>query len=261
MTQLQKRLVQGFSACSIAALQLPPISSAWAAQPAPAPTASVLAEASPEQSPPVVINLLANEQGFDQRLNRFVAKGDVQLDLAGGRVLADRLEYEAATRTLLLSGRVRFQRGEQYFQANSLRYSLIENSGDADAVYGVIDFDTSEVDFDLKAYPSVALPSLSYWPTWSAYEKASFSTEPPRLLRTDLKGNVLVDVSWAKPANAAELALAAHPLEAHTGQVELKGLALQGLSSSEKALGLPDKLSLADWRVPPVAVVRRAGCY
>ncbi|QNG28882.1 DUF3769 domain-containing protein [Synechococcus sp. LTW-R] len=258
MTQLRKRLIQGVSACSVAALQLAPLSSAWAAQPAPTPTASVLSEASPEQSPPVVINLLANEQGFDQRLNRFVAKGDVQLDLAGGRVLADRLEYETATRTLLLSGRVRFQRGEQYFQANSLRYSLIENSGDADAVYGVIDFDTSEVDFDLKAYPSVALPSLSYWPTWSAYEKASFSTNPPRLLRKDLKGNVLVDVSWAKPANAAELALAAHPLEAHTGQVELKGLALQGLSSSKQALGLPDKLSLADWRVPPMAVAPAA---
>ncbi|MFZ9750086.1 MAG: LptA/OstA family protein, partial [Vulcanococcus sp.] len=97
----------------------------------------------------VAINLRADQQGFDQQLQRYVAKGNVSVDLAGGRVLADRLEYETASRTLLLSGRVRFQRGEQYFQANSLRYSLIENSGDADAVYGVIDFDTSEVDFDL----------------------------------------------------------------------------------------------------------------
>ena len=144
MTQFRKRLIQGVSACSIAALQLAPISSAWATQPAPAPTASVLAEASAEQSPPVAINLLADEQGFDQRLNRFVAKGDVQIDLSGGRVLADRLEYETATRTLLVSGRVRFQRGEQYFQANSLRYSLIENSGDADAVYGVCLLYTSD---------------------------------------------------------------------------------------------------------------------
>uniref|UniRef100_UPI0025ED0AC8 LptA/OstA family protein n=1 Tax=Vulcanococcus sp. DEBay_Sum29NL08_54 TaxID=2806303 RepID=UPI0025ED0AC8 len=183
----------------------------------------MLTQASADQSPPVVIKLLANEQGFDQRINRFVARGDVQIDLAGGRVLADRLEYETATRTLLLSGRVRFQRGEQYFQANSLRYSLIENSGDADAVYGVLDFDTSEVDFDLKAYPSVALPSLSYWPTWSAYEKATFSTNPPRLLRKDLKGQVLVDVSWANQANTAELALAADPLRTQTDPVALKG--------------------------------------
>ncbi|MFY9250377.1 MAG: LptA/OstA family protein, partial [Vulcanococcus sp.] len=149
MTQLRKRLIQGVSACSIAATSLVPLGHAWAAEPAAVTPVSVLTKASADQSPPVVIKLLANEQGFDQRINRFVARGDVQIDLAGGRVLADRLEYETATRTLLLSGRVRFQRGEQYFQANSLRYSLIENSGAADAVYGVLDFDTSEVDFDL----------------------------------------------------------------------------------------------------------------
>ena len=254
MTQLRKRLIQGVSACSIAATSLVPLGAAWAAEPAAVTPVSALTEASADQSPPVVIKLLANEQGFDQRINRFVARGDVQIDLAGGRVLADRLEYETATRTLLLSGRVRFQRGEQYFQANSLRYSLIENSGDADAVYGVLDFDTSEVDFDLKAYPSVALPSLSYWPTWSPYEKATLSTNPPRLLRKDLKGQVLVDVSWANQANTAELALAAHPLRTKSDPIALKGLALEGLSTSEKALGLPEKLQLSAWNVPPIAV-------
>jgi lipopolysaccharide assembly outer membrane protein LptD (OstA) len=89
------------------------LGAAWAAEPAAVTPVSALTEASADQSPPVVIKLLANEQGFDQRINRFVARGDVQIDLAGGRVLADRLEYETATRTLLLSGRVRFQRGEQ----------------------------------------------------------------------------------------------------------------------------------------------------
>ncbi|UPM49121.1 DUF3769 domain-containing protein [Synechococcus sp. A10-1-5-1] len=230
---------------------------AWAAQPAAAPSVSALTKASADQSPPVVINLLANEQGFDQRINRFVAKGDVQIDLAGGRILADRLEYETATRTLLLTGRVRFQRGEQYFQANSLRYSLIENSGDADAVYGVIDFDTSEVDFDLKAYPSVALPSLSYWPTSSSYERPSFGTASPELIRRGPRGQVLVSANWSNQATTAELALAQSPLQ-HSGEALMPGLALNGVTSSEQLLGLPEPAQLADWRVPPIAVAPAA---
>ncbi|MEY4430761.1 MAG: hypothetical protein RLZZ533_697, partial [Cyanobacteriota bacterium] len=83
-----------------------------------------LQPATTEQRPPAQIGLQADEQGFDGLLDRFVARGDVQIDLAGGRLLADRLEYETKTRTLYLAGRVRFWRGEQYFQANSLRYSL-----------------------------------------------------------------------------------------------------------------------------------------
>ena len=257
MTQLRKRLIQGVSACSIAATSLVHLGAAWAAEPAAVTPVSALTEASADQSPPVVIKLLANEQGFDQRINRFVARGDVQIDLAGGRVLADRLEYETATRTLLLSGRVRFQRGEQYFQANSLRYSLIENSGDADAVYGVLDFDTSEVDFDLKAYPSVALPSLSYWPASSPYEKATFGTAAPELIRKGPRGEILGSADWSNQASTAELALTQSPLE-RSGESLLPGLALNGVTSSEQLLGLPERPDLAEWRVPPIAVAPAA---
>ena len=257
VTQLRKRLIQGVSACSIAVTGLAPCGAAWAAEPAAVTPVSALTKASADQSPPVVIKLLANEQGFDQRINRFVARGDVQIDLAGGRVLADRLEYETATRTLLLTGRVRFQRGEQYFQANSLRYSLIENSGDADAVYGVLDFDTSEVDFDLKAYPSVALPSLSYWPTSSPYEKATFGTAPPELIRKGPRGEILVSADWSNQASTAELALTQSPLE-RSGESLLPGLALNGVTSSEQLLGLPERPRLEDWRVPPIAVAPAA---
>ncbi len=257
MTQLRKRLIQGVSACSIAATSLVPLGTAWAAEPAAVTPVSALTKASADQSPPVVIKLLANEQGFDQLINRFVARGDVQIDLAGGRVLADRLEYETATRTLLLSGRVRFQRGEQYFQANSLRYSLIENSGDADAVYGVLDFDTSEVDFDLKAYPSVALPSLSYWPTSSPYEKATFGKAAPELIRKGPRGEILVSSDWSNQASTAELALTQSPLES-SGESLLPGLALNEVTSPEQLLGLPERPDLAEWRVPPIAVAPAA---
>ena len=69
-----------------------------------------LKPASAEQRPPTRIGLQADEQGFDGLLDRFVARGDVQIDLAGGRLLADRLEYETKTRTLYIAGRVRFWR-------------------------------------------------------------------------------------------------------------------------------------------------------
>ncbi len=132
-----------------------------------------LQPATAEQRPPAQIGLQADEQGFDGLLDRFVARGDVQIDLAGGRLLADRLEYETKTRTLYIAGRVRFWRGEQYFQANSLRYSLAENRGDAEAVYGVIDLDTTTTDFDLEQPPTVPAPPLSYWgnPAWGNASK------------------------------------------------------------------------------------------
>ena len=202
----------------------------------PASTDRPLQPASPEQVPPVQINLRADQQGYDQLLDRFVARGDVQVELAGGRLLADRLEYETKTRTLYIAGRVRFWRGEQYFQANSLRYSLLENSGDADAVYGVLDFDTTKVDFDLEAAPSVVAPPLSYWPTRTVFSAAHFSAE-------------------ANPAlTAAGETLAAAPWPAANSRPLLRGLAKGRSLAPGQSLGRPEALRLRDWRMPPVAL-------
>ena len=133
---------------------------------APAPsttTAPQLIEAAPGQQPPIEIQLTADHQGFDLLANRFVAEGNVKLILAGGRLLADRVEYESSTRTLYAKGRLRFQRGNQYLQATKLRYSLIENSGEIDDVYGVLDLDSAALDLDPSQPPSAPLLPLSYW--------------------------------------------------------------------------------------------------
>ena len=201
----------------------------------------------------MVINLQADDQGFDQRLQRYVAKGHVSVDLAGGRVLADRLEYETASRTVLLTGRVRFQRGEQYFQANSLRYSLIENSGDADAVYGVIDFDTSDVDFDLEAAPSISLSPLSYWPASTPFADPSWSTESPQLIRKGAKGERLVNQDWRNSTLLVQQSLNTTPLSA-AGNGTLQGLALNGIPSPQVLEGTPTPPDRLQWRVPPIAV-------
>ena len=44
-------------------------------------------------------------------------------------------------RTLYARGAVRFRRGNQFFQASSFRYNLVQNEGQLNDVYGVIDLE------------------------------------------------------------------------------------------------------------------------
>ena len=199
-----------------------------------------LKPATAEQRPPIPIGLRADEQGFDQLLDRFVARGDVQIELAGGRLLADRLEYETKTRTLVISGRVRFWRGEQYFQANSLRYSLSENRGDADAVYGVIDFDTTQVDFDLEVAPTIGPPPLSYWPRSTAFRNNLFQLDAGSL--------------WSQTGTA----LAANPVLRPGSRGLLPGLSSSIRLGPTATKGRPAPLRLRDWRTPPVVLLPAA---
>lgn len=126
-----------------------------AATPAAATTPT---QVSAPEAVPLELELTANQQGFDNQLQRFVATGNVMARLAGGRLLADRLEFEASTRTLYAVGNVRFQRGQQYLQGSRLRYGLLEGVGEIDDAYGVIDLDTSKQDFDLEKEASMPLP-------------------------------------------------------------------------------------------------------
>lgn len=115
----------------------------------PAPTAA---------SPPLELELSADSQRYDAELGRYVATGQVKALLAGGRIMADRIEFDPTSRQLLASGSVRFQRGQQYFQASRLRFSLLEGRGEMEDVYGVLDLDGSQQDLDLTQLPSAPLP-------------------------------------------------------------------------------------------------------
>jgi hypothetical protein len=210
-----------------------------AEQPAPAPIPasptsegepSGLIEATPAQRPPIEIELSADHQGFDILANRFVATGDVKVILAGGRLLADRLEYESATRTIVASGRVRFQRGNQYLQASRLRYSLLENSGEIDEVYGVIDLDSAALDLNPSQSPSAPLLPLSYWT----------APLPP------FNGDVSFEVAEITDADATVAeALATSPLSGGSEAVSIPA-------------GTPERLSADDWEMPPVALSPQA---
>ena len=192
---------------------------------APQLTAPQLIEAAPGQQPPIEIQLTADHQGFDLLANRFVAEGNVKLILAGGRLLADRVEYESATRTLYAKGRLRFQRGNQYLQATKLRYSLIENSGEIDDVYGVLDLDSAALDLDPSQPPSAPLLPLSYWQEVAAPFNADLTVAAEPLSTSD---------------EAVGFSLAAAPLGA-------------GSASSIPSTA-PEPLQADDWRMPPVAL-------
>ena len=109
---------------------------------------------------PPELELAADQLGYDGQLKRFVASGRVSARLAGGRILADRLEFDPQSRVLAAAGQVRFQRGQQYLQGSRLRFSLPEGWGEMEDVYGVLDLDGSAADFDLAASPSAALPAI-----------------------------------------------------------------------------------------------------
>ncbi len=131
---------------------------------------------------PEELVLSANSQEFDAQTQRFVASGNVMIYLAGGRLLADRLDYDAGSRTLLATGRIRFQRGQQYLQASRLRYNLSEGLGEIEDVYGILDLDGSASDFNLEAFPTAPLtapqslacsPLLPPEPQWRPYPWAA----------------------------------------------------------------------------------------
>jgi hypothetical protein len=129
-------------------------------------------------SPPLDLELSADSQRYDAQLGRYVATGHVKALLAGGRIQADRVEFDPSSRQLLASGSVRFQRGQQYFQASRLRFSLLEGRGDMEDVYGVLDLDGSKQDLDLTQLPSAPLlppepiscsPELPPLPNWHPF--------------------------------------------------------------------------------------------
>ncbi len=102
-------------------------------------------------NPPEEIKLRADRQSVDARRGVFVAEGNVQAQLRGGLLQADRIEFDSNFNTLFARGSVRLRRGSQYFQASTFRYSLIQNSGELKDVYGVLELDELSEGFQSSA--------------------------------------------------------------------------------------------------------------
>ena len=90
---------------------------------------------------PARLNVRADRQYTDTKSKATIAEGNVSVQLGNAELRADRIEFDAAYRTLYARGAVRFRRGKQFFQASSFRYNLVQNEGQLNDVYGVIDLE------------------------------------------------------------------------------------------------------------------------
>ncbi len=104
------------------------------------------------------LNIQSNKQTFDAKQERLIAEGQVRAWLDGGLLLADHISWDSKYQTLYARGKVRFKKGGQYFQASSLRYSFIEEEGELNDVYGILDFQKAKADFF----------NLGFWPAGNA---------------------------------------------------------------------------------------------
>ena len=104
---------------------------------------------------PEQLELKADRQFYDSKRKITIAEGNVTARLGEAQIQADRIEFDTAFRTLFARGSVRLRRGNQYFQASVLRYNLVQNEGELDDVYGVLDLEGT----------SSTLPALTTKPT------------------------------------------------------------------------------------------------
>ncbi|GAB4217711.1 MAG: DUF3769 domain-containing protein [Synechococcales cyanobacterium] len=103
----------------------------------------------PPSAPPEVINrleLLADEQTFDQERQVFTARGNVTLTFRQSRLLAESVQVDLTTRRLRAQGRVWIEVGEQRLQGESLDYDFGRETGEILNVHGEIRFASLEND-------------------------------------------------------------------------------------------------------------------
>lgn len=105
------------------------------------------------------LNIRADRQFTDNRTKVSIAEGNVRIQIGAAELRADRIEFDAGYRTLFARGAVQLRRGGQYFQASALRYNLVQNEGELDDVYGVIDLEQLPTTFQVTTSTASSLSS------------------------------------------------------------------------------------------------------
>ena len=131
--------------------------------------------------PPKTLQLTADRQFHDSRRNVSIAEGNVRVVLGNDELLADRIEFDAGYRTLFARGSVRLRRKGQFFQASAFRYSLIQNEGELDDVYGVIDLSESDGGFFPALSSEQQTESTESQPNGSVVPESPAMACPPLL--------------------------------------------------------------------------------
>jgi hypothetical protein len=131
---------------------------------------------------PEKLKLKADRQFYDSKRKITIAEGNVTARLGEAQIQADRIEFDTGFRTLFARGSVRLHRGNQFFQASVLRYNLVQNEGELDDVYGVIDLEgTPTTPQEPAKKPEVGPPSTEQPSQLSQAKPGSSMACPPFL--------------------------------------------------------------------------------
>ena len=79
----------------------------------------------------------------------FFAEGNAIIYLSDATLSGDLVEYDLQNKILTVTGNVIFKKGEQYFEASKLTYSLNKDTGYINDVYGLLESKTFAEDFKL----------------------------------------------------------------------------------------------------------------
>ena len=198
-------------------------------------------EQAPAEAPqsPEAIQLRSKRQFYDRRRKVTVAEGDVTVVIGNAELKADRIEFDAGFRSLFARGSVRLTRGKQYFQASAFRYNLIQNEGELDDVYGVIDLEALSTDFNSTA----------------SRQDATEEAEPARPSSNQSKIN--------QPDTNQPNSLQPNSLQSSSNQdTSSEGSSAQALvmAETESSMACPPQLTpVPDWHPEPWAVTAWGG--
>ncbi|MEB3164660.1 MAG: DUF3769 domain-containing protein [Prochlorothrix sp.] len=142
-----------------------------------------------------LIDLKADRQAFDRRRQIMVAEGNAFLRFNGGAIVADRIQYNVATKFVRAEGNVKFRRGQQRINGDYLEYNLLQERGIVEPATGQIFNAESTQDLDFGATPSQGLP---------ADDPALLFPENPPLVQPRLVGETLITTGFGTSFGATD---------------------------------------------------------
>ena len=83
-----------------------------------------------------------------QENNIFYAEGNVIIYFSNATLRGDKLKYDRNNKQIYVEGNVIFSKAKQFFEASNIFYDLKNNIGSIDNIYGVLNIESINSDFD-----------------------------------------------------------------------------------------------------------------
>ena len=82
--------------------------------------------------------------------NVYYAEGNAVIYFSNATLSGEKIIYDKSKKTITILGDITFFKGNQYFEASKVFYDFKNKNGYIDDAYGIIDFNSSIVDFEFK---------------------------------------------------------------------------------------------------------------